>query len=34
MPLGLQVVGQPHGDEVTVGIARWMLANLPVASVR
>jgi Asp-tRNA(Asn)/Glu-tRNA(Gln) amidotransferase A subunit family amidase len=34
MPLGLQVVGQPHGDEVTVGIARWMLANLPVASER
>jgi Asp-tRNA(Asn)/Glu-tRNA(Gln) amidotransferase A subunit family amidase len=33
MPLGVQVVGQPHDDERTVGIARWMLENLPVASV-
>ncbi|MDB5943997.1 MAG: amidase [Ramlibacter sp.] len=33
MPLGVQVVGQSHGDERTVGIARWMLENVPVASV-
>jgi hypothetical protein len=29
----VQVVGQPHSDEATVGIARWMLENLPMASV-
>jgi Asp-tRNA(Asn)/Glu-tRNA(Gln) amidotransferase A subunit family amidase len=34
MPLGVQVVGQPHGDEAAVGIARWLLENIPVASVQ
>ncbi|MDB6001191.1 MAG: amidase [Rhizobacter sp.] len=34
MPVGVQVIGQPHTDERTVGIARWMLENLPVACVR
>jgi Asp-tRNA(Asn)/Glu-tRNA(Gln) amidotransferase A subunit family amidase len=34
MPLGVQVVGQPHSDEATVGIARWLLEKLPVALVR
>ena len=33
MPVGVQVVGQPHGDAALAGIARWLLDTIdPVVS--
>ncbi|CFM13483.1 amidase [Bordetella pertussis] len=28
MPVGLQVIGQPHGDEQVTAIGRWLHALL------
>lgn len=33
MPLGLAVTGQPHQDERTTAIARWIAATIPSISV-
>jgi Asp-tRNA(Asn)/Glu-tRNA(Gln) amidotransferase A subunit family amidase len=33
MPLGLAVTGQPHQDERTTAIARWIAATIPPISV-
>lgn len=33
MPVGVQVIGQPHEDAKAVGIARWMLASAPAMVV-
>lgn len=29
MPVGVQVIGQPHQDALAIGIARWMQASAP-----
>ncbi|MDX1484843.1 MAG: amidase [Alphaproteobacteria bacterium] len=28
LPLGIQLVGRPHGDEALLGLARWAMAHL------
>jgi Asp-tRNA(Asn)/Glu-tRNA(Gln) amidotransferase A subunit family amidase len=32
LPMGIQVLGQPHSDARVTGIARWMLKSLPWVS--
>jgi len=33
MPVGVQVMGQPHEDARVAGIARWLAASVPPVSV-
>jgi Asp-tRNA(Asn)/Glu-tRNA(Gln) amidotransferase A subunit family amidase len=33
MPMGIQVMGQPHADAAVTAIARWMAESLPAVSV-
>jgi Asp-tRNA(Asn)/Glu-tRNA(Gln) amidotransferase A subunit family amidase len=33
MPMGIQVMGQPHADAAVTAIARWMAESLPTVSV-
>ncbi|MDD9879137.1 MAG: amidase [Magnetovibrio sp.] len=33
LPVGLQVIGQPHEDARVTGLARWLLENVPAAVV-
>lgn len=33
LPVGIQVIGQQHGDDRLAGVARWIAQNIPARSV-